>query len=187
MGPVKMGPVQMSKYRLAAGMIALLLGAYGVLSHAQETRAAKPLSVQQRLQRMEDLEEIRELLVAYGRNFDKRDFAAYANLFAKEGVWVGGAAGAQSYQGPDAIREMVEKGYPSSVFPGSYHVMSNFAIELTGADTAKAWSRWMFVVNGVHKEPVIFRGGYYEDVLVREEGRWKFKRRVVATDPTTVQ
>jgi uncharacterized protein (TIGR02246 family) len=176
----------MSRYRsLVAGLIALLLGTWGVCSHAQEAPAAKRLSTEQRLQRMEDVEAIRKLLVAYGRNFDKRDFTAYANLFAKDGVWVGGAAGVQSYQGPDAIRAMVEKGYQPSVFPGSYHIMSSFEIELTGADTAKAWSRWTFVVNGVHQEPVIFRGGYYDDTLVREEGRWKFKRRVVATDPTT--
>jgi len=176
----------MSRYRRSvAGLLALLLGATGVWTHAQVASAGKSLSVQERLQRMEDIEAIRELLVAYGRSFDKRDFATYASLFAKDGVWVGGAGGVQSYEGPDAIRAMVEKGYPPTVFPGSYHIMSNFAIELTGADTAKAWSRWTFVVPGVHQEPVIFRGGYYEDELVREGGRWKFKRRVVATDPTT--
>ena len=134
---------------------------------------------------MEDVEAIRELLVAYGRNFDKRDFAAYGNLFAKDGVWVGGVGGATSYQGPDAIRGMVEKGYQPTVFPGSYHIMSSFNIELTGADTATAWSRWTFVVHGVHNDPVIFRGGFYDDQLVREDGKWKFKRRVVATDPST--
>jgi uncharacterized protein (TIGR02246 family) len=174
----------MSSYRIpVAGVVALLLSASGVWSYAQERRATKPPSVEQRLQRMEDLDAIRELLVAYGRSFDARDFVTYSNLFAKDGVWIGGAAGAQSYQGPSAIREMVEKGYPPTVFPGSYHIMSNFAIELTGADTAKVWSRWTFVVSGVHQEPVIFRGGFYDDELVREEGRWKFKRRVVATDP----
>ncbi|HEU4627019.1 MAG TPA: nuclear transport factor 2 family protein [Steroidobacteraceae bacterium] len=171
----------MSRYRLSfLGLLAVLLGLAGAWSYA-----AKPPSIEQRLQRMEDIEAIRELLVAYGRNFDKRDFTAYANLFAKDGVWVGGAGGVQSYQGPDAIRAMAEKGYPPSVFPGAYHIMSNFAIELTGPDSAQAWSRWTFVVNGVHKEPVIFRGGYYEDTFVREDGRWKFKRRVVATDPTS--
>jgi uncharacterized protein (TIGR02246 family) len=167
-----------------AGLVGLALSAPATLSYAQEARSAKPLSVQQRLQRMEDIEEIRQLLVAYGHNFDKRDFQAYASLFAKDGEWVGGAGGVQTYKGPDAIRQMVEKGYGPSVFPGSYHIMSSFAIELTGADTAKAWSRWTFVVLGVHKEPVIFRGGFYDDQLVREDGRWKFKRRVVATDPT---
>jgi uncharacterized protein (TIGR02246 family) len=170
---------------IACTFALVALGLAGSPSQAQQA-PAKRLTVEQRLQRMEDIEAIRELLVAYGRYFDKRDFAAYASLFAKDGVWIGGAGGTQAYEGPAAIREMVEKGFPPSVFPGSYHIMSNFSIELTGPDTAKAWSRWTFVVNGVHREPVIFRGGYYDDLLVREDGQWKFKRRVVATDPTTV-
>jgi uncharacterized protein (TIGR02246 family) len=168
-----------------AGLATLVLATPGALTFAQDARPAKKLSTEQRLQRMEDVEAIRELLVSYGRNFDKRDFAAYADLFAKDGEWVGGAQGVQTYKGPDAIRGMVEKSYQPTVFPGSYHIMSSFSITLTGLDTATAWSRWTFVVRGVHNEPVLFHGGYYEDVLVREEGRWKFKRRVVASDPPT--
>jgi uncharacterized protein (TIGR02246 family) len=168
---------------LLAGVAALVISATGGVAHAQDAKPAKKLSTEQRLQRMEDTEAIRELLVSYGRNFDKRDFPAYAALFAKDGEWVGGAAGVQSYKGPEAIQAMVDKGYQPSVFPGSYHIMSSFDIAFTGADTATAWSRWTFVVRGVHNEPVLFRGGYYEDLLVREAGSWKFKRRVVATDP----
>lgn len=172
-------------HSFAAGLLALSLGVTGTLAVAQDAaRPAKKMSTEQRLQRMEDIEAIRDLLVAYGRNFDKRDFAAYSSLFAKDGEWVGGAQGVQSYKGPDAIRGMVEKGYQPTVFPGSYHIMSSFDIDLTGPDTAAGWSRWTFVVNGVHNEPVVFRGGYYEDTFVREDGVWKFKKRVVAVDPT---
>ena len=175
----------MSTHRyFSAALMALAMSVATVQVHAQDSaRPAKKLSTEQRLERMEDMESIRSLLVSYGRNFDKRDFAAYSSLFAKDGVWVGGAEGAQSYQGPDAIRAMVEKGYQPTVFPGSYHIMSSFDINLTGTDTATAWSRWTFVVRGVHNEPVLFRGGFYTDELVREAGSWKFKRRVVATDP----
>jgi hypothetical protein len=166
-----------------AGLAALAICTTGGIATAQAAKPAKKLSTEQRLQRMEDIEEIRELMVSYGRNFDKRDFAAYGALFAKEGEWVGGAQGIQSYKGPDALRGMVEKGYQPTVFPGSYHIMSSFDIQLTGADTATAWSRWTFVVRGVHNEPTLFRGGFYEDQFVREDGLWKFKRRVVSTDP----
>jgi uncharacterized protein (TIGR02246 family) len=171
---------------LVASLMGLVASASGTTAYAQKAaRPAKKLSTEERLQRMEDLEAIRALLVAYGRYFDKRDFVAYSNLFARDGIWVGGADGAQSYQGPDAIRAMVEKGYQPTVFPGSYHIMSSFAVELEGPDTASAWSRWAFVVRGVQNEPVLFRAGYYEDMLVREDGSWKFKRRKVAVDPPT--
>ena len=85
-------------------------------AHAQAQQAVLPgkshLSVEQRLRLTEDKDEIRELLIAYGRDFDKRDFTAYANLFATDGVWVGGADGSHPYTGPTAIREFVTKMAP---------------------------------------------------------------------------
>jgi hypothetical protein len=44
------------------------------------------------VQRLEDTEEIRNVLLDYGRFLDARDFAAYSRLFAKDGEWVGGFA-----------------------------------------------------------------------------------------------
>jgi uncharacterized protein (TIGR02246 family) len=170
---------------VVAALAALFVTGVASTVHAQDSaRGGKKLSVEARLQRMEDIEAIRELLVAYGRNFDKRDFAAYSQLFARDGVWTGGADGTQSFKGPDAIRQMVEKGFPPTMYPGSYHIMSSFDIDLQSENSASAWSRWAFVVHGVHGEPVIFRMGFYEDSLVREDGRWKFKSRKVAAEAT---
>src|SRR3970282_1300439 len=48
-----------------------------------------------RVQVLEDREEIRELLLAYGRALDSRDFIAFSELFAEdEGEWIGGLASA---------------------------------------------------------------------------------------------
>src|ERR1039458_7938001 len=52
-------------------------------SHSSQSMAA-------RIQRLEDIEEIRNLLTDYGRFLDAHDLVAYSNLFAKEGEWVGG-------------------------------------------------------------------------------------------------
>lgn len=171
---------------------ALLVGvtmssAVVVTADAQNSaaRGAKKLTLEERVRRMEDVEAIRELMIAYGRYFDSRNFEAYGNLFARNGVWIGGTGGAQSYEGPAAIRAMVEKGYPPTVNPGSYHIMSSFNITLDGPDSAKAWSRWAYVVHGQHNEPVLFRGGQYEDEFVREDGAWKFKSRRVSADTPT--
>ena len=61
--------------------------------------------------------------------------------------------------------------------PGTYHLMSNFEIVVHG-DTATAWSRWTFIIPNADKKPSFSSGGHYEDSLVRENGHWKFKRRV---------
>jgi len=135
-------------------------------------------SVVARLQRLEDIEEIRTVLLNYGRFLDARDFGAYSRLFAKDGEWAGGFG---TVQGPAAIQAFMEKNIPGPNQGNTYHILSNFEIEVHG-DTATAWSRWAFITPGTDGKPVIAQGGRYDDTLVRENGAWKFKRRVASND-----
>lgn len=149
----------------------LLLG--GVLA------AQNDASVAARLQRLEDIEQIRTLLLDYGRFLDSRDLNAYSRLFAQDGEWVGGFGSAK---GPAGILEFMQKNLGTGPNRnGSYHILSNFEIDVKG-DTATAWSRWTFIVPGADGKPVISQAGRYDDQLVRENGRWKFKRRTASND-----
>lgn len=143
-----------------------------------QTTAAENSPLAARLQRLEDREEIRTVLLSYGRFLDARDFAAYSRLFAKDGQWVGGFG---TVEGPAAIQAFMEKNVPGANKGNTYHILSNFIIDVRG-DTATAWSRWSFVTPGPDKKPVIAQAGRYDDTLVRENGRWKFKRRVASND-----
>jgi uncharacterized protein (TIGR02246 family) len=131
-----------------------------------------------RIQRIEDTQEIERLLLNYGRHLDARDFKAYSLLFAKDGVWSGGMG---TVQGPAAIQAFMEKAIPGPNAMHNYHVLSNFVIDVNG-DTATAWSRWQFMVPGPNNTAVAAQSGRYDDTLVREDGRWKFKRRVASND-----
>ena len=134
-----------------------------------------------RVQRLEDIERIRTLLTDYGRLLDAHDLAGYSKLFAEDGAWVGGFGSAK---GPAAIQALMEKnlGVAPRNKPGStFHLLTNFEIEVKG-DTATAWSRWTFVVTGADNKPSPMYAGHYDDTLVRENGKWKFKRRVVSND-----
>lgn len=135
-------------------------------------------SLAARVQRLEDTEEIRNVLLDYGRFLDARDFAAYSRLFAKDGQWVGGFG---SVKGPAAIQAFMEKNIAGPNRGNTYHLLSNFVITVNG-DTATAWSRWAFVTPGADSKPAIAQGGHYDDTLTRENGRWKFQRRVAVTD-----
>lgn len=136
-------------------------------------------SLAARLQRLEDMEEIRTLLLDYGRHLDSRDLAAYSRLFAKDGEWVGGFG---SVQTPAGIQAFMEKNLGTGPNrTNTYHLLTNFVIEVKG-DTATAWSRWTFVTPGPDGRPVIAQAGRYDDNLVRENGRWRFKRRVASSD-----
>jgi ketosteroid isomerase-like protein len=142
------------------------------------TAAAQKPAVEARLQRLEDIEQIRTVLLNYGRFLDARDFAAYSRLFAKDGEWAGGFG---TVQGPAAIQAFMEKNITGPNTGHTYHILSNFEIEVHG-DTATAWSRWAYITPGADGKPVIAQGGRYDDALVRENGVWKFRRRVATND-----
>ena len=165
----------MNRVRVFIGLA--LLG-FGCIGAAQAQTGSHSAPAASDLQQLQDREAIRDLLIAYGRYFDARDFAAYSSLFTEDGVWIG-SGNAEPYVGPEAIRGMVESGFPPSVYPGAFHLMTSIVVELTGQDTATAWSRWTFVIRDDAGAPVPFRAGQYEDMLVRDDGVWKFARREV--------
>ncbi len=160
---------------ILAGLILLTPAAAAAAPHRT---AAGP---EARLRRLEDIEQIRTLLVDYGRSLDRRDWAAYAALFAREGEWVGGFGTAK---GPAAIEAMMRKGVGGAANDDpqrNFHLLTNFEIEADG-DHGRAWSRWSFVAEGPDGRAQVLYAGRYDDVLVREDGRWKFERRTVTGD-----
>jgi 3-phenylpropionate/cinnamic acid dioxygenase small subunit len=135
------------------------------------------ISLEARLQRLEDIEEIRRVVLDYGRLLDAKDFKDYSLLFAENGEWDGGFGKAV---GPKAIEEMMVKmiGGSGPMSRPNYHLMSSVEVEVDG-DKGKAWSRWTFVMNNDESRPALVVAGEYNDTFVREKGRWKFQRRVV--------
>ena len=159
--------------------IAALLLVAGLVAVQAPRTAPTDASIAARLQRLEDVEEIRTLLLDYGRFLDSRDLPAYSRLFAKDGEWVGGFGSAK---GPAEILAFMQKNLGTGPNRNnSFHILSNFEIDVKG-DTATAWSRWTFIVPAPDGKPSLSQAGRYDDTLIREEGRWKFKRRVASND-----
>jgi len=159
----------------AAVVLFLLAG----IAIGQAPRGNDTASLAARLQRLEDIEEIRTLLLDYGRLLDLRDLAGYSRLFAKDGEWVGGFGSAK---GPAEILAFMQKNLGTGPNRNnSFHILSNFEIDVKG-NSATAWSRWTFITSAADGKPVISQAGRYDDILVREDGRWKFKRRSASND-----
>jgi len=137
-------------------------------------------TMESRLKRLEDREEIRQLIMDYGRFLDQRDFRSFSELFAKtEGEWDGGFGRAK---GSKAIRELMESTIgKDTTMTQSCHLFTNETIHVNG-DQATALTKWIFVVPGESNRPQLVFLGHYEDSMVREDGRWKFLRRVVHAD-----
>lgn len=152
-------------------------------TRAGQTGISKQDSLESRLKKLEDREEVWKLIIDYGRFLDGRDFRAFSELFAKtEGEWDGGFGRAK---GQKAIRELMERtiGKDTSM-TRSCHLLTNETIHIDG-DRATALTQWMFVIPGESNRPLPLLLGHYEDTMVREDGRWKFLRRVVHADIPT--
>ena len=145
---------------------------------------AQQPSIEARLQKLEDLEAIRTLLLDYGRTLDSRDLKGYSELFAKDGEWIGGFG---SVKGRADLLAFMQKNVGTGPNTGqTYHLLTNFFITVTG-NTATANSRWSYVIGTKDKKPVLEHSGRYEDTLIREDGKWKFQKRVVLNDLPPVQ
>ena len=144
--------------------------------------AQKQESVQDRLGMLEDREAIRNLLMDYGKFLDQRDFVAFSGLFAeKDGEWIGGMGDAKGRQ---AILKLMEESIgkdTKGLGASNYHIFTNETIRVNG-DRAEANTKWLFVVQAESGRPQLFYLGHYEDTFVRENGEWKFQRRLVYGD-----
>jgi uncharacterized protein (TIGR02246 family) len=129
---------------------------------------------------LEAREAIRALWAEYGRTLDARDFRAFSQLFARDAEFVGGPG--SPAKGPDAIGAFLEKAigtnYPNSKGK-NFHLYFNESIDVQG-DRATAVSKGGFVMAASDNTKADFLLlATYRDELVREDGRWKFKRREV--------
>lgn len=147
------------------------------LAFAQGCSSSHTQALEQRVQQLEDQEQIRQVLVSYGEYLDARDYAGYASLFASDGVWTGGFGSAT---GPAAIQAMLEKNLgkpdPGFINKSNFHLMTTMVVKVTG-DTAVARSRYTFFSATPENRPVPLLAGRYVDEFVRENGAWKIKHR----------
>jgi ketosteroid isomerase-like protein len=130
-------------------------------------------SLEDRLQRMEDLMEIHQLFIDYGMHLDAGRFEEYSNLFATDGQIRLGPLG--KAQGREAIRETMIRALDGLVGK-TYHVISSPSVQLNG-DTATSEVMWTMIERGDDGQPRLAMLGRHRDELVREDGRWKISVR----------
>jgi SnoaL-like domain len=139
------------------------------------------LSTDDRLRRLEDRVEIRQLIQTYRRHLDARDLTAYGLLFAADGEWLGGTGYGKSPAGITAMLEERLPGNTSATGQSSWHLVAEPEIVLHG-DRATGDVTWALVGRGDGDTPTLQLLGHYADTYVRENGQWRFQRRVAYTD-----
>ena len=162
-------------------LAAFVAGASVAAVTAQAPKAGAQKSTEARLKELEDRQAIHELLMNYGRTIDTRDFEAFANLFTADAEYGGGKL---QFKGPAAIRERLETSLKARPMPGrDWHFLMNETVTLNG-DEATAVSLGAFFVRGEGNKLESNSIAIYTDHLVRQDGAWKFKRRVLSSVPS---
>jgi 3-phenylpropionate/cinnamic acid dioxygenase small subunit len=138
-------------------------------------------ALEARLQRLEDLEEIRTLFESYGHHLDRGEFDEYAELYAEDGQMRLGPVRAD---GRANIAEAARNGFGGGGKErtiregglGGLHIVSSPRITLDG-DRATAEVMWTVIVRDEDEKPFVSSVGHHSDELVREDGRWRFAKR----------
>ena len=129
------------------------------------------LTVEQRIARLEAVEEIRTLKAIYCDLCDQNyDPAGLSALFTEDATWDGGPFG--RYEGRNAIFDFFKSISGSLVFAG--HLVTNPIITLTDQDRAAGkWRLWepCSVQADAGLESRILLAAY-DDVYVRQNGKW---------------
>jgi ketosteroid isomerase-like protein len=153
--------------------------AMGSIHVAAQRPQTKEGSIEARLRVLDDKQEIHALLMDYGRTLDSRDFAGFERLFAKDAEY--GSARNVPVKGPAAIRAYLEGQLKKNAAPEpgrDFHLFYNETLDVNG-DHATALSKGAFYVRGEGNKLETSALVNYHDELVREDGRWKFKRRIL--------
>lgn len=141
------------------------------------------LTLEERVQRLEDLQAISRLFHDYRRYLDGKDFLSYSQLFVEDGEF--GAD--QAPKGPAEIQKYVEglvpRGFLREQKGEDLHLVANEVVDVDG-DRATTYVTWVYIVRQDDGTPVLCKTGHYEDNLVRHDGRWKFARRRGSTQMT---
>ncbi len=157
---------------------ALLLAPAALQAETHSATETDALTLEERVQRIEDEAAIRQVILDYAVYLDSRNLDGYVSLFAEDGVWQNGNT---IMKGRDEIRGLLTGMFgeqdPDKPYTGTnYRIVSNVEVDLHG-DTASARSRQLSIQRGENGAPTPYLSGIYEDEFIREDGEWKILHR----------
>ena len=161
---------------LAATGFALALGG------CNQTSAQTTLSAEQ--QALADRIAIEDMVTRYYGNFGKQDAADdFGAFYTEDAVFDVNGIVSTGREAIEAFYTDTGDDEEAPAAQGTFHMMiSNPVIDVNG-DTATAQFMWTGVMNtGIQERPLLFEQGREYDLLVRQDGAWRIKKRVVIAD-----
>ena len=161
---------------LAATGFALALGG------CNQTSAQTTLSAEQ--QALADRIAIEDMVTRYYGNFGKQDAADdFGAFYTEDAVFDVNGIVSTGREAIEAFYTDTGADEEAPAAQGTFHMMiSNPVIDVNG-DTATAQFMWTGVMNtGIQERPLLFEQGREYDELVKQDGEWRIKKRVVIAD-----
>jgi SnoaL-like domain len=131
--------------------------------------------LEDRIRRLEDLEEIRGLAIRYGLFVDERDVAGICALFSEDGE-LKTMSGPSKARGPAAIAEYFRNGY--RVLGPTNHFTHGHLIDFDTADRNSAAGLVFSHAEVVRDGRPMVTAMRYHDRYVRTSGGWRFRERI---------
>lgn len=130
--------------------------------------------LEQRLQRLEDLDAIRQLDATYCRLLDTADWDGLVELFTPDGEFIG----LDRVRGHDELRRFFGT-LADGGLTAFWHYVTNHEITIDGDSAEVRSALWQpCVQDGVAH----VAAGSYRDHLVRLDGQWRYRSKQVAFD-----
>ena len=127
---------------------------------------------------------IEDMVTRYYGNFGKQDAADdFAAFYTEDAVFDVNGIVSTGREAIEAFYADTGDDEEAPAAQGTFHMMiSNPVIDVNG-DTATAQFMWTGVMNtGIQERPQLWEQGREYDLLVKEDGQWRIKKRVVIAD-----
>jgi 3-phenylpropionate/cinnamic acid dioxygenase small subunit len=140
--------------------------------------------------------QLEKLLFRYARLLDECRFPEWVELFSSDGSYI--AVTRENFRekglllfkddGRDALKERAAfvMGYYQAARFKTLHVVSNLEIESVSGDEAICNSYFVTYRSPWDGPPELYACGEYRDRLVKTDGGWKFRERLVIVDNGTL-
>lgn len=129
------------------------------------------------LERLEALQEIRDLIARYAIHYDDKDWEQFGRLWTEDAAFV---ANGIAFEGREPMLAFL-----TTCLPADYngkHMNSPPLIELApDGQTATGKTDVVWIAQNFENTIV----GRYDDLFVKRDGRWLISRRVESTVPFT--
>ena len=132
-------------------------------------------TLEQRIQRLEDLEAIKQLKYRYWRSLDTKRWDELADCFTDD-VSVSYGEGRYAFDGRAAVMTFLTESLSAERGSVTIHHGHHPEIDITGPATAQGtWALYNYMFNQKENRGIRI-GAYYHDDYVKRDGRWQIRR-----------